>query len=215
MSRLGAPTRLVISEAELVRQAYRAMAETMNRALLGVAARLKPKLQEAVRAALLGCPEYPSLTSGRLRHELGVVDAASVIESVITAVSNSATVRSLGARVGPGGIEGGLTVELLKADYAEVLAVPGARFTSENGHPVPWLEWLTLGGAGVLVSEYSYAAIPAPNSRTGLGVMVQGGSWRLQGAAPGTSSDNWLTRALGAASVKFGELAAAELNATL
>ena len=173
----------------------------LSEAFSAAAPRIKQRVGDEAAKAIKESPEYASLLSGRLRHELGVIDASPVLAAIIRNISQGVVVTSKGARRRGNNIVGGLEIKLLKGDYSEVLAVDGASFVSEHGFDVPWVKWLTLAGDTILVSDHKYVASPVSFSRTGLGLMRKPGVWRVPAEFSGTGSDNWLTRAL----IKLGD----------
>jgi hypothetical protein len=170
----------------------RKLSDAFARAAGGVAARVGAIAVEAIQAS----PEYASLLSGELRGQLGAVDAAAVLRRVCENVAAGVRVTSLGVRRQGDGLSGGMRVALVKGDYSEVLGAEGATFTSEGGFEIPWLRWLTLEGDAILVADHHFQAGHAARSRTGLGIMVKPGSWRVPPEFSGTAEDNWILRAL-------------------
>jgi len=185
-------------EAEIARALTRGAAEAVSRALAAAAPAVRERVGALAADAVRASPAYASLLNGELRNELGIVDAGPVLEAVVRNLREGARATSLGARAGPGGLTGGMTVELVKGDYSEVLGATGASFPSERGETIPWLAWLTLGGQVAAVGTHHYVARASRRSRTGLGLMVRGGTWSVPSAFAGDAGDNWLTRAIAA-----------------
>lgn len=170
----------------------RKLSDAFARAAGGAAARVGAIAAAAIQAS----PEYASLLTGELRGQLGAVDAAAVLRRVCENVAGGVRVTSLGVRRQGDGLSGGVRVALVKGDYSEVLGAEGATFTSEGGFEIPWLRWLTLEGDAVLVADHHFEAGHRGRSRTGLGLMVKPGSWRVPPQFAGTAEDNWVLRAL-------------------
>lgn len=158
--------------------------------------RIRERVGEVAVDAIKESPEYASLLSGRLRNELGVVNPEPILQAVVRNIQNGVFVTSQGARRAGNNIDGGMTIEILKGDYSEVLEVAGANFTSEGTHDIPWLRWLTLEGDAILISDFRFSAGHSAYSRTGDGLMLPKGSWKVPSQFSGVESDNWLTRAL-------------------
>jgi hypothetical protein len=91
----------------------------------------------------------------------------------------------------------------LRKDLKDVLAVPTAQYTTENGDVIPVLEMLLLNGDRI----YSMGFLWMPTrmlsgSRTGHALQIesQGKSFWATRVPPehsGTKESNWLTRAIG------------------
>lgn len=171
------------------------LAEVLDAACRRAAGAIRARVGAVAAAAVRASPEYASLVAGDLRHQLGVADAAPVLGAVAAKLAGSVAVTPLGVRRAGDGLAGGLRLELLRADYDEVLSAGGS-FRSEGGHQIDWLRWLTLEGDRLLVADHAYVAGPSRSSRTGYGVMARPGSWRVPPEYAGVAADNWLTRAL-------------------
>lgn len=91
-----------------------------------------------------------------------------------------------------------IRIFILRKDFKEVLSIPDARFLSQPSNDViEWLEWMLFGGKNVIIADYAYIFNnhTIEYSRTGQGIMRQGGSWAVP-EFNGTQNDNFLTRAL-------------------
>lgn len=177
--------------------------------------RIQSRISEAAAEALRSSPEYSSLLNDRLRGELGVIDAAPVLEQVVANIQQGILVTNLGVRRSGEALEGGLKIEAIKGDYSEVLGVSGASFTSEGGFEIPWLRWLTLEGDRVLIGDFHFSAGFSPRSRTGLGVMARKGTWRVPPEFAGDAEDNWITRAFIASIDQFASILQEEIERSL
>lgn len=86
--------------------------------------------------------------------------------------------------------------ELNASDFAE--------FTSENGHLVQWLNWLTKYGTRDIVFGYKFL-LESGKGRTGLGIMVesQNDNFSVPAYAAGVLDNNWFTEAASVAKPKI------------
>lgn len=201
----GAVTRALLEGA----------AVKLRRAMSAAQSDARRDVAKLVALAIRSSREYASLLGGKLQAELGVKEPLGILEAVIDGIGRGIKVTSLGARATPSGLDGGMRVEILKADYSEVLGVPGASFRSEGGHDVPWLRWLTLEGDRVLVADWRVRFGNYRASRTGLAVMAQPGSWRVSPEFAGTPGANWLTRAIGPLVPSIEQVVAREIQRRL
>jgi hypothetical protein len=198
--------------AALERGLLEALAKHLSGAIKRSLAPIKSRLGEVIGQAIQACPEYASLLNGRLRGELGVVNAEPVLKAIIRNIAGGVQVTSLGAQRVGSKIEGGLRIEILKGDYSEVLGVRGGSFKSEGGYDIDWLEWLTLKGDSIVVADHRFVTGFPERSRTGMGLMQMPGSWRVPAEFSGTSEDNWLVRALIAVEPEIGKILGEELQ---
>jgi hypothetical protein len=185
----------LMSPSETYDAILKAIAKELNRALGQAVTPIRNRIGILIAERLTQSPEYDSLLKGALRSELGVVDAAFVIQRVIQNLSAGCRVTSQGVKPLGGEVHGGLRIEILKGDYSEVLAADGS-YRSEGGYIIDWLEWLTLRGQEVLVLDHRISYGHPARSRTDSAIMVRSGTWQVPPEYSGTSQDNWITRAL-------------------
>jgi hypothetical protein len=206
---------LRVNEQEVARVVQKWFRDVVPRVLASVRGTLRDRFAALTRDAVLASPEYASLVGGgRLQAELGVTEPGPAVESVIEALQAAILVETLPVRVGGGSASGGVRVSLLKADVSDALSAEGVSYESEGGDRVDWLEWLlTAGDAVVITGHYFQAGFPE-FSRTGLGFMSKGRfrTWAVPAEFSGTANSNWLTRALEAASARFGPVFAQALQ---
>lgn len=166
---------------------------------------MKPILEIALRSQ----PEYEDMVAqdGKLRAELGVVDSASAMESLVSAWVKSTNVVIGRPRIigfGPKLIGTIITVRAIQADYQDVLDKAWASYQTEKGQTIPWLDWLLTRGSEVLVSSHHifHPASPTARSRTGTNTIMQktkGRGWGVPPQYSGTPNNNYATRAVAAA----------------
>lgn len=161
---------------------------------------IRTRVAAQIEQDILASPEYGQLLTGRLKGELGVVNPEAVIREVIKNIQAGIVVEK---------IPRGLVVRLLKTDMSEALTAAGASFISEGsrdgrrkGSRVDWLEWWLTRGQETILTNFHFKPGPASTSRTGLGIMVEGGSWKVPSPG-GTPANNFLTRALATTTAKI------------
>lgn len=158
---------------------------------------VKPKFQEFIKEKLLQTSEYRSLISGILKKDFGLYDPLPKLNAIIdTWLSNiqvysSATKSFLS-----------IHVDMFQEDFGDVTQLAEARIVTEKGDVLPWLDWLlTFGDTSII---FNYHVIPKSGlgsfrspkpSRSGYGIMIPKGSWRVPPEFAGTTQDNWVTRA--------------------
>lgn len=162
----------------------------IDKALPGILSRLKALLSEALKASL----EYQAIEAGKLRGELGLVNAAEALEASLNALLGSVELVRYPI-VYNGSLSGGFSLRASRSDCSDVLATPLATFLSEGGFQIDWLAWLLTKGDETVVLDYRFKEVGAKYSRTGIGLMVPKGTWRVPPEYSGTKENNWLTRA--------------------
>jgi hypothetical protein len=205
-----------IALPELLQGLLGGVVESLNRALIAMGPGVRRRTADAALARILDSPEYESLVAGDLRAQLGLANPEPVATAIAAAIQNGIQVDIEPVRALAGNLSGGMTVSLLRGDLSEVLGVEGASFVSEHGFAVDWLKWLLTAGDAIVLVGYRFLRGSFPrHSRTGLGIMAKGGSWRVPAEFAGTEEDNWLTRALAQMGPDFEAIFEQELQARL
>lgn len=194
----GIQVRLVESSSEIAKSINELLAKTINRRLPRVFARAQDVIKEQVLEGIRNQPEYQSLISGTLKHEFGLPDAASRVDSILNILEQSMVIKyekSLGT---PSGVRGGFTIEFVRADYGDLLSAPDATFVTEKGSNLEWLNWLLVQGDNSIVLGYEFMLGSSIFSRTGNGVMKSNlsGFWRVPPEFAGSLDNNWITRGI-------------------
>lgn len=156
-----------------------------------------------VREALTTAPEYHSLLpGGSLYGQVGNPnienDLNVIINTIVEHISLDSQLNSV--NIGFNRIVALFQLNIIRADFQEILDLPEASFTTEKGSVLPWLRWLILDGPGAqLILEYEYLPFTPQGhvSRTNTGIMIfaQDSFWTLPEYA-GTQGDNWITRSM-------------------
>jgi hypothetical protein len=171
-------------------------AKKLAAAFINARAGIATELAEKIRELITSSPEYSSLLTGSLWHQLGVRNPLAMTDAIISTIQESVVIQMIPPTVVGKRIRGGIVAKILKADFSDVLRIPGASFESEHGFEVDWLEWLLTSGDSIVNTSYHFESGFPDRSRTGDGIMLAEGSWRVPPEFAGTISDNWLTRAL-------------------
>jgi len=192
---------IIIDQPQAKQAILQGLVDHLNRNVPKAEPRLKSRLQKIISDAVLQSAETAALTGAGLHGELGVQDPESAVKAVITALQNNISLVFVPFSVMGEGVSGGIKIGILRQDMSDVLTIPEARFVSEkSGIEIPWLKWLLVDGDAIVVDEFHFARGAYRTSRTGLGLMFKGGNFKVPSAYSGTVNDNWLTRALDAAS---------------
>lgn len=187
---------IILTVEDFGPQFYRAVAQKLNLALQKSLRGIEQGVGAAVESAVKKSSEYRSILGGRLWHELGIVNPAGAMEAIIQQLKSDVRAELSLLTAQGNRFFGGLEIGILRGDYATLLDLPEARFISEGGFTIDWLNWLLTRGGYLINTRYRFAPGPNKASRTGSGVMAIGGTWGIPGEHAGTVNDNWLTRAL-------------------
>jgi len=136
--------------------------------------------------------------TGKLRTELGVVDPTTAMDGIIDIWTKSVHLMIKYPRKHKDGVQLGFRLLGVRANWEDVLSSGIGQYTTLKGETIPWLDWLLRGGSKVLVRDYDIAFGYPSISRTGDAIMLQGSGWVVPPSAQGTSSNNFVTRAIDA-----------------
>ena len=139
------------------------------------------------------------MVGGELQAELGVPDSATRLSGILDIWLNSMKISKRTIRPVGGKISGGITINMIKEDYSDVLGTSESFYTTSKGQQIPWLDWLLLAGDRTIVADYIFTEdISFGKSRTGLGLMrhQRAGRWHVPREFAGTAKNNFVTRAL-------------------
>lgn len=78
---------------------------------------------------------------------------------------------------------------------SDLIGLPEAIVTTEEGTDLEWLRWLLMEGDEVIIMDY-HIIFKAGYGRSGQAIMVPAGGWSVPAAFSGVENDNWITRTL-------------------
>ena len=174
-----------------------AIAEEMNKKMMGARAQLKNKLHSMIGMWIRSQPEMLSL------HDAGVDSLAAhfglpfgsadnAVNHIVSSIQSSVDVRFV--KFGPK-LTGGITLGIQPDNMANLLSLKKGHVITAKGSDLHWLSWLLERGQGVIVIGYNYTPDTAPRGRSGGGTMGRGTAWRVPPQYAGTINDNFVTRA--------------------
>lgn len=158
------------------------------------------KIQTAVFNALTSAPEYQALLpGGSLYNQIGNPDIESDLLTIINEILKHITIDSVFRAITANRnyLVGHYSINIVRADFKDILAMPEATFMTEKGSLLKWLEWILLEGNNDIIIGFTYIDIFSPRSRTGKGLMVHSNNenWSVP-EYQGTINSNWITIAM-------------------
>lgn len=191
---------LIETDIEINRKIREALIKKVDRVMSTAVNKVTNPIRNIVKQKLLEQPEVRSLDGGILAAEFGLPDGGRRIEDIINFWVNNIIVSKKKATASRGQINAGLTINMIRRDFEDVLGLNSARITTEKGQELPWLEWLLKFGDRVIIRDYTvfFGGNGRRSSRSGKAVMVRSNSksWGVPSAFAGTIDDNFVTRAL-------------------
>ena len=100
---------------------------------------------------------------------------------------------------------GGVRVVGITTDFSDILDMNEAKFRTENGHILPWLDWLLTKGVSILIDDYGFISKDRVllgkilnYSRTGQGFMSDKtkDKFHIRANLSGTIDDNFMVNAV-------------------
>lgn len=176
-------------------QVRKAIAIELNKVFQSAQQPIERGVKKLLRRTLEGSPTIQSITGGKLKVHLGIPDPERKLDAVLDAWVSSVKVIFRPVRPSGGRLVGGLTIEAVKKDWADVLSLPEAQQSTEKGQRLAWLDWLLNQGDRTIIKEFD---IVAGRGRAGNMIMRARpkGKWRVPPEYAGTTNNNFVTKAL-------------------
>lgn len=190
--------QLIDSEADIKNKILTSIKDAISEAFRRSINPLKESISRALYNAITTEPEYQSLLSGKLQYEFGIPESAQKVNEIVKIWTDHVIVEVTPVTLTGYSLKGGFAISMIQDDYGDVLSSAASRVVDESKSTVlPWLEWLLLYGNKIIVRNYEVQVGPSPYSRTGLAIMKPSKqNWRVPAEFSGTSSNNWVIRAL-------------------
>ena len=196
---MKASFKLLESQSEINKSIVKQISKSLNVAVMGAVPVIADRIKSLVRNAITSSPEYNELLGGSLQAELGVPSSGSRLSRILDTWLKSMQISKQPIRASGSKIVGGMTITMIRDDYADVLGTAEASYITAKGQKIAWLDWLLMAGDKTLVADYIFTEdIGRGKSRTGLGLMKREKKkrWHVPREFAGTIKNNFVTRAL-------------------
>jgi hypothetical protein len=173
-----------------------AIAEYINQTLSNNSNNIIRDIKLYIPSWIKNQPEIISLLSNDTQSLAGYFgipsERSSIVEMIVSSVTESLLFKFVKYKDSLS--RGGFEVYIQPDNFLNLLSLPQGH-TVYSGGDLHWLDWLLLRGDEIIISNYHYN--PAKGfGRSSLGNMVGGDVFRVPPQYSGTSSDNFVTRAL-------------------
>ena len=187
--KLITPTRTI--ERNIIKSAIRHLNSRLNR----LPSRITDHARALIKSALNASPATASLLSGRLREEMGIVDASSELQNIFDAIAQTVNVTSSSARMRGANIGMKIRLTAVPFDLNSIIGGAGS-YTTEKGATIPWFQWLISAGDRIIVRDYDVEGGHPKSSRTGDMIMRKGKKgWRVPPEFSSSPNNNFVTQA--------------------
>jgi hypothetical protein len=175
-----------------------ALVSKLNKLLFKNQGALVDRMRSEIEDWIMVQPEIVSLLNRGIPYSLHSLfglrygKEKDIVKILVSAVANSTRVSFTKL---DSNFRGGLTFYIQPSDFQNLLGLPEGHILTGNGSDLHWLDWLLTKGDSVVVSGYRYDPTGG-RGRSGGGIMIGGGYFRVSPQFSGTISDNFVTRAL-------------------
>lgn len=207
MTKLSFSVKLIENNAVISQEIAKALLSDVTAYFNKIADKMKNAIPTIVVDNIINQPEYSALLNGILQYELGITNPASRLSEIIATIKSGAIINIKSPKIVSNKIFASIKLQMIQKDFADLLSIGSASFTSEKGSQIEWLRWLLLEGDSIIISDYNFILGPSKASRTGMGIMRQssGGSWRIPPEYAGNITNNWITRGLDSATSQIDQ----------
>jgi hypothetical protein len=194
-SAMSISIKLLESNGQIADKIYQAAADLINKKIQKNHKRAVRGLQELIPVWIKSQPEIVSLLaegdSTSLNSQFGLVPGQgnAVLNEIINAVKASTAINIHKVNKS---LQGGLTIEIQPVDYNNIISLSEGLIK----YPIAslnFLDWLLLKGDTVIIVGHKYKI--GTTGRSGHGIMISGGSWRVPPEFSGSVDNNFITRA--------------------
>jgi hypothetical protein len=183
--------KLITSVKQIERKINSSAIEHVYSRLNRLPAKISVRAKDLIRSTLNQSSAATSLISGRLREEMGIVDASSELQQIFQAITQTVNVT-----ISPPSTRG-MKIRLTAVPFNLDSIIGGAgSYVTDNGAVIPWFQWLTAAGDRIIVRDYDVEGGHSARSRTGDMIMRKGKKgWRVPPEFAGSPGNNFVTRA--------------------
>ena len=173
-----------------------ALAPLLNKSLFKNKQKVISKVRQFVEKQIRMQPEVNELVNGTgpmsLNAMLGITptQGSDAVNEIINIITNSVAIN---IKNFDRNLNGGVDLVFTNIDMENISTIPYGYVATLSGN-LPWLHWLLMRGPAPIIIGFRYKA--DSRGRTGGGIMIPGGVFRIPLIYSGTADDNFITRAL-------------------
>jgi len=192
-----------LTDLNVQRSIRRLSEERVRKIVPKIQKKLQKKLEDELALAFTDSLVAQEMDGGNLQGELGLTNPGAKKAAIEKALRDSVLVEVKQVRGGIRRFFPLLRLTSMRDDFKELLSLPEAYQTWTNakgsevkGPPLPWLQWLLLGGRQTIIRGANL--IRGKFGRSGLDYTMSTnqptGSWKVPPEMSGTATNNFLTR---------------------
>ena len=195
--------KVIVTDPPIIleRRIRTVIADKINKSAKDTILSIRPQLGPLLYNSIMNSPEAKSLFGGILQAELGPkdTDVNAVLNFVVQRLVDTISIDFKPFSPFGGIMRGHIELSLYpKTLTNDILAFSASSYLTGKGVKIPWMEWLLTLGDRVIVRRYTVDYLHTRNSRTGLATMAPDKTkgWRVPPAFSGTTTNNFISRAL-------------------
>jgi hypothetical protein len=201
---LNIDLRLSENDAKIEQMIYLAFRDELNMKIPALIPQMQKTIKEKTRPLFYKSPAYHAILNGPLNADFGIPkgEEKARLDVIFDTIVNNLEVTFNKITYAGKTFRGGIEVGVILADYRDILNLSQSVVITEKGVTLPWVEWLTLRGSEVIITnhliKFGEFSDPKYHSRSEKAVMIkgQGAFWIVPTEYAGTARDNWLTRSI-------------------
>lgn len=195
---MAATSRLRILESvgEIASRINSVISTKVDRAIIDALPDIERDMQDIIKGVWFNTPTYNSLLYGELSAKLGFYkgSAKNKIDPILEKAAESVQVSYQGMRVFKTGFRARIDIYIFNNDVTDLLNMAEADINVDGELILPWLEWLLTQGDRIIINGFRFFA--KRGGRSGGGIMVPTGTFRIPPEHSGVVGNNWLTRTI-------------------
>jgi hypothetical protein len=184
------------TENSFIKKMSGALTPLLNKSIYKNKQKVINKVRQFILNQIRMQPEVNELINGTgpmsLNAMLGITAAqgSDAVNEIIQIITNSVAIN---VKNFDRNLNGGIDLVFTNIDMESISTIPYGYVATLSGN-LPWLHWLLMRGPSPIIIGFRYKA--DTRGRTGGGIMIPGGVFRIPLAYSGTADDNFITRAL-------------------
>ena len=145
--------KVITPVREIAQHILTSASKHFNSRLRELPSRIIKHARALIKRSLNESPAAISLISGKLREEMGVVDASSELNQIFNAISQAVNVTSSPSRIRGVNIHMRFRLTAVPFDLDNIIGGAGS-YTTKKGATIPWFQWLIAAGDRIIVRDY-------------------------------------------------------------
>lgn len=183
---------IIESASEIKAKIIFEAAEVVDKILRSNSGVISRRINSLLSSKIYDHPTTQSILSGVLQRDFGLTNemASSSISRVISILRDNTKIQLKKSQ--RSNLFYAINIKILEGGITPFMNI---KYSSEGGE-VNWMKWLLTEGVTVINDEFFVLSGNFSGSRSGLGIMAKGGSFRVEPEFAGTEDDNFIVNTI-------------------